>query len=73
MDGVGAEVDGAAGAEEVVDTDAALRGEVPDAGVGVGAVVLHVVGWATEGRVFVVRPEHAAGGLAPEGESLGAD
>ncbi len=40
MDAVGAEVDGAAGAEEVVEADAALGGEVEDAGVGVFAVVL---------------------------------
>ncbi len=40
VDAVGAEVDGATGTEEVMDSDAALRGEIPDAGVGVGAVVL---------------------------------
>ena len=56
-----------------MDADAALRGEVPDAGVGVGAVVLRVVGWAAEGWVFVVGPEETAGGLAPEGEAAGAD
>src|SRR5271163_2554579 len=73
VDGVGAEVDGAAGAEEVVDTDASLGGEVKDAGVGVGAVVLLVVGWAAECRVLVVGPDEPASGLAPEGKSLGAD
>jgi len=73
VDGVGAEVDGAARPKEVVDTDASLRREVPDAGIGVGAVVLFVVGGAAECRVFVVRPEEAASGLAPERESLGAD
>ena len=72
MDGVGAEVDGAAGTEEVVDAYAALRGEVPDAGVGVGAVVLFVVGWASEGGVFVVGPEETACALSPEGEAAGA-
>jgi hypothetical protein len=73
MDCVSAEVDGAAGTEEVVDANAALRGEVPDAGISVGAVVLFIVGGAAECRVFVVCPEKTAGGLPPEGEPLGAD
>ena len=72
VDAVGAEVDGAAGTDEVVDADAALWSEVEDAGVGVGAVVLRVVGRAAEGWVFVVCPDEAAGGLAPEGEAAGA-
>jgi hypothetical protein len=70
---VRAEVDGAVRAQEVMDADAALRGEVPDAGIGVGAVVLFVVRRPTEGRVLVIGPEHTAGGLSPEGEALGAD
>ena len=40
VDAVGAEVDGAARTDEVVDADSALWSEVEDAGVGVGAVVL---------------------------------
>ena len=40
MHAVGAEIDGAAWANEVVDAYAALWSEVEDAGVGVGAVVL---------------------------------
>ena len=39
MDSVCAQVDGAAGVDEVVEADATLGGKVPDAGVGVGAVV----------------------------------
>ncbi len=73
VDGVGAEVNGAAGAKEVVNTDSALRCKVPDAGVGVGAVVLLVVGWAAECRILVVRPEEPPSGLTPEGESFGTD
>ena len=73
VNAVGAEVDGAAGVDEVVDADAALRGEVEDAGVGVGAVVLRVVGRATEGGVLVVGPDETAGGLSPEGEVTRAD
>jgi hypothetical protein len=65
MDAVGAQVDGVAGVDEVVEADAALGGEVPDAGIGVGTVVRDVVRWATEGRVFVIGPEHASGGLGP--------
>jgi hypothetical protein len=56
VDSVGAEVDGAAGANEVVDANSALRGEVEHAGVGVGTVILLVVGWASEGRILVVGP-----------------
>jgi hypothetical protein len=70
VNGVGAEVDGTARVNEVVDADAALGSEVPDAGVGVGTVVLLVVWRAAEGRVFVVRPEKAASGLAPVREVL---
>jgi hypothetical protein len=73
VDAVSAEVDGAAGAEEVVEADAALRGEVEDAGIGVFAIVLGVVGWSAEGWVLVVGPEEASCGLAPKGESLGAE
>ena len=73
MDAVGAEVDGAAGVNEVVDTYSALRGEVENAGVGVGAVVLRVVGRSPEGRVLVIGPEEAAGSLSPEGEALRSD
>ncbi|MCU1250946.1 MAG: hypothetical protein JWQ49_3975 [Edaphobacter sp.] len=69
VDAVGAEVDGAAGTNEVVDADAALGREVPDAGVCVGAVILRVVRRAAEGRVFVIGPDNTAGGLAPERES----
>ena len=65
MDGVGAEVNGAAGVDEVAEADATLRSEVPDTGVGIGAVVRYVVGRPPEGRVFVIGPEHAAGGLGP--------
>jgi len=68
VDGIGSEVDGAAGAEEVVNAYSTLRCEIPDAGVGVGAVILFVVGWATEGRVFVIGPEETSGTLSPEGE-----
>ena len=68
MDALGAEVDGAARVDEVVDANASLRGEVPDAGVGVGAVVLRVVGRPAEGWVLVVGPQDATGCLAPEGE-----
>lgn len=56
VDAVGAEVDGAARAEEVVEADAALGGKVPDAGIGVLAVILGVVGWASEGWVLMVGP-----------------
>jgi hypothetical protein len=70
VDAVGAEVDGAVGAKEVVDADSALRGEVPDAGVGVLAVVLGVVGWSAEGWVLVVCPKDAACSLSPEGKLL---
>jgi len=73
VDGVSTEVDGAAGADEVVSAYATLWGEVPDAGVSVGAVVLFVVGWSAKRWVFVVCPEKAPGGLAPEGKPLGAD
>jgi hypothetical protein len=73
VDAVGAEVDGTVRVDKVVDADASLGGEVEDAGVGVGAVVLRVVGWAAEGRVFVVGPEEAASCLSPEGETFGAD
>ena len=65
MDGVGAQVDGVSGVDEVVEADAALGGKVPDAGIGVGTVVRDVVRWATEGRVFVIGPEQASGGLGP--------
>jgi hypothetical protein len=73
VDGVGADVDGAAGGEEVVGADAELGGEVPDAGVVVGAVVAvgggadaaAVDGQAAEGGVLVVGPEEAAGALDP--------
>ena len=67
---VGAEVDGAAGVDEVVDTNAALGGKVPNAGVGVGAVVLFVIGWAAEGWVFVIGPEETTSGLTPERKML---
>jgi hypothetical protein len=73
VDAVGTEVDRAPGTDEVVDADAALRSEVPDTGVGVGAVVLRVVGGAAEGWVFVVRPEETAAGLSPERETACAD
>jgi hypothetical protein len=73
VDSVSAEVDGAAGAEEVVNTDAALRGEVPDAGVSVGTVVLFIVGRPAECRIFVVCPEKTTGGLTPERKPLSSD
>jgi hypothetical protein len=73
VNAVGAEVDGAARAEEVVEADTALRGEVEDAGVSVFAVVLGVVGRSAEGWVLVVGPEEAASCLPPEGEFLCAD
>src|SRR6266481_294255 len=73
MDAVGAEVDGASGTNEVVDANAALWSEVEDAGVGVGAVVLRVVGRAAEGWILVIGPDETAGGLAPEGEAACAD
>src|SRR5258707_178588 len=66
---VGAEVEGAVGAEEVVDTYATLGGEVTHAGVCVGAVVDDVEGEAPVGRVLVVGPEDAAGGLCPGGDT----
>ncbi len=72
MDGVGAEVDGVPGTDEVVNADTALRGEVPDAGVGVGAVVGEGEVAGTVGGVLVVGPEEAAGGLSPRGEFVGA-
>ncbi len=72
MDGIGAEVDGTARLDEVVEADPALRGEVEDAGIGVGTVVLRVVGRATEGGIFVVGPEQASGGLSPIGKSFGS-
>ena len=65
MDRVGSEVERAAGAEEVVDSDSELGGEVPDAGVGIGAVVEDVVRRATKGRVLVVGPDEAAATLGP--------
>ncbi len=73
MDGVGSEVDRAAGTDEVVEAHPSLRGEVPDAGVGVGAVVLDVVGRPAEGRILVVGPEDASGSLSPEGDAAGTD
>ena len=73
MDAVGAEVDGTARTNEVVDADSALRGEVEDAGICIRTVVLLVVGRSSEGRIFVVSPEEAAGRLAPEGEVLCPD
>ena len=69
MDGVRAEIDGAVGMDEVMGANAELWGKVPDAGVGVGAVVLHVVRRTTEGRIFMVGPEDTASTLGPEGES----
>lgn len=71
MDGIGSEVYGAAGSDEVVDADAALGGKVPDAGVGVGAVIDDGVIGCTEGGVLVVGPEDAAGALNPGGEAAG--
>ena len=65
MDGVHAQIDGAAGANEVVCTDATLRGEVPDACVSVWAVIDEVVRRSAIGRVFVVRPQHTSGTLEP--------
>lgn len=45
--------------------DAELGSEVPDAGVGVRAVVEDVVGRPAKGRVLVVRPDEAAPALGP--------
>ena len=73
VNGVCAEVDGPVRTEKVVNSDATLRGEVEDAGVGVYTIVLRVVGRSAECGVFVVRPERAPGGLEPEGKSFGAD
>src|SRR5580698_6228529 len=73
VDGVGAEIERAAWTDEVVDANSALRGEVPDACVGVWAVVLRVIGRAAEGRIFVVGPENTTRCLTPEGEFSGAN
>ncbi len=73
VDGVGTEVDGATGADEVVSADAELGSEVPNACVSVGAVILLVVGWSAECWVFVVGPEKTASGLRPEGKALRAN
>ena len=68
MDRIGSEVERAARAKEVVDSYSELGREVPDAGVGVGAVVEDVVGRPAEGRVFVVGPDEAAATLGPRHE-----
>ena len=72
MDGVGAEVDGVGGCDEVVETDAALRGEVPDAGVGVGTVIGQGEIGVSEGRILVVGPQKTARGLRPRCEAMRA-
>lgn len=72
MDGVGAEVDGALWGDEVVKADTALRGEVPDAGVGVGSVVGEGKVGVSKGGVLVVGPKQAAGGLGPRGKATGS-
>ena len=70
MDTVRAEVDGTAWMDEVMDAYSALWSEVPDAGVGVGPIVLLVVRWAAEGWVFVIGPEKTTSGLTPERKML---
>ena len=72
MDGVSAEVDRALGCKEVVQADAALGGEVPDAGVGAGAVVGKGEIGGAVGGVLVVGPENPAGGLGPRRDFVGA-
>ena len=72
VDGVGAEIDGALGRDEVVEANAALRGEVPDAGVGVGAIVRKGEVAGAVGGVLVVGPEEAASSLHPRRELAGA-
>lgn len=65
MHRVCAEVDGARWAEEVVQTDACLRCEVPDASIGIWTVVAKVQDGRSEGGKLMVRPKDAAGGLGP--------
>ncbi len=55
-----------------MNSNPSLGGKVPDAGVGVGAVVERVIGWPPEGRILVIGPEEAARGLSPEGDATGA-
>src|SRR6185369_9313821 len=62
---VGSDIERAAWLEEVMDSDTELWGEVPDTGVCVGAIVEDVVGWPSEGRVFVVGPDEASTTLSP--------
>ena len=54
-----------------MNSNTSLRSKVPDAGIGIGTVVLRIVRRTAEGRIFVVRPDEAARSLAPEGESPG--
>src|ERR1700722_15615416 len=54
---VGAQVEAAVRTDEVVEAYAALRGEVPDAGVRVGAVVDYIEGQPPVGGVLVIGPE----------------
>lgn len=71
MDGAGSKIERAAWLKEVVDSHTELRGEVPDAGVSVGAVVEDVVGRSPEGGVLVVGPDDTATALHP-GDDLAA-
>ena len=72
VNGVGAEVDGASGRKEVVKTDPALRGEVPDAGVGVRTIVGEGEISVSESGVLVIGPEKTAGSLGPGGDAVSA-
>src|SRR5260370_846121 len=72
VDCVGAEVDGAFRADEEVYAYADLGGEVPDAGLGVGAVVAKVEDGGADGGVLVVGPDDSAGPLQPGGDAMGA-
>ena len=65
MDSVGAEVDRTSRANEVTHADAELWCEVPDTCIGVGAIIVGVVGWTTEGGIFVVGPQKASCSLHP--------
>ena len=73
MDGVGAEVDGTARAEKVVQADTSLGGKVPHAGIGVEAIVGDGIGTPAKGWIFMIRPYNAARSLHPGGDAMRAD
>jgi hypothetical protein len=72
VNGVETKVHGPAGTDEIVCSDACLRGEVPDAGVGVGTIVNLVEGRPAKGRILVIGPDDAAAALDPGRDAVRA-